>query len=207
MRRLMLCTAALAAVWCLTAPIPAHAIPVTGGVDVFWHIDFVGGWTGDGTSAQFSLGGAVFDAGGAFTTDDVTITFRLFGFSTVTVDGATCTANLGDPFAANCGTLTLRSAGLGPIPPSPPPLYTASTPFTISGHINVGPGYELTGAGTLTGYVCGTAQACIDAGLEASPALRYTFVGNVPEPSTGLLLGLALVVGAVSHRVHRPRQD
>jgi hypothetical protein len=66
-------------------------------------------------------------------------------------------------------------------------------PGTATGHLNVGPGYDFFGQGTVDGFYRIPIRD-----------LRYHFVAAVPEPPIwGMLLGGWLLVGLAAMR--RPR--
>jgi hypothetical protein len=101
-------------------------------------------------------------------------------------------------YSSPCGTLTFSS----PVPfesgPFSEPYVTAPVPFTLSGHLNVGPGYDVVGQGTLVGLYC--IHTICEGSYASAAALRYTF--TVPEPSTlGLVAtGLGLMACAWRRR-------
>jgi hypothetical protein len=76
--------------------------------------------------------------------------------------------------------------------------YEVTVPFTATGHLNVGDGYELVGSGLLHFEYC--PGAC---GGLVNPTASYIFA--TPEPST-LLLGSVALTMAVLARVRHLRR-
>jgi len=93
----------------------------------------------------------------------------------------------------NCGSLALTTSGLAGL--------GATAPFTATGHLNVGDGFDLVGQGTVGAFpYCQTGPGC------SNPAvlLNYTFSAPVPAPSSLLLLAaVALEVARKFIIVHR----
>ena len=106
-------------------------------------------------------------------------------------------------YSSPCGTLTFSS----PVPfesgPFSEPYVTAPVPFTLSGHLNVGPGYDVVGQGTLVGLYC--IHTVCEGSYASAAALRYTFA--VPEPTTLTLLfgGVVALMAVGSATKDRPR--
>jgi hypothetical protein len=75
--------------------------------------------------------------------------------------------------------------------------YDLSAPFTATGHLDVGDGFDLIGAGFLR------VEACFTCGPIPFQRSTYTFVA--PEPSTWLLLASGLVLGITCTVVRRRR--
>jgi len=103
----------------------------------------------------------------------------------VVVDGVgTCD---GVPLSTNCGFIQLAN---------PPAQLTAefdfrhydlSVPFTATGHLDVGDGFDIIGAGFLRAEFCATC-------FPNSVFQRWTYTFVVPEPFTWLLLASGLMV-------------
>jgi len=108
----------------------------------------------------------------------------------ITVGPDTC--NWGFVPSANCGFLTLTAAiPLNPVPGEP---FTIDPiPFTAAGHLNVGPGFDVFGQGSVTGRYCSVPTDC--QGF-AFPPDRLTYSFSVPEPPAFLsfLTGFGLVL-------------
>src|SRR5262245_19896087 len=102
----------------------------------------------------------------------------------ITVGADTC--RWGFVPSGNCGFLALTSSTA--IPPNPvpgEPFTIDPIPFTAAGHLNVGPGYDVFGQGSVTGTYCGHPSDC--QGF-AFPPDRLTYSFSVPEPPTFLSL-------------------
>jgi len=127
-----------------------------------------------------------------------------FGFdTTVTVDGVgTCVASGSPP---GCGFLLLRST---PVAFTADDLLSLRTiegdvPFTATGHLNVGGGFDLEGQGTMH---CRTEREIVTCGGEPCGSFRlwsasYGFApAVVTEPSTLLLAGIGLSTAVIAAR-------
>jgi hypothetical protein len=103
----------------------------------------------------------------------------------------------------DCGFLTLIAST--PIPPNPTPgqvFFTDPIHFVAAGHLNVGTGYDVFGAGSLTGAYCTSVDCSLNPFLNSIPSQSWVF--SVPEPSTFLLLFTGLSALALRLR-RRPR--
>src|SRR5262245_47769418 len=159
----------------LAAP-PAHAdlLMVSSGIGIFdWGGENIVGFGGEGWSVSYrSLSGGGLPQG----SDGVL--------------GGPSTAGMIDAFGDHCAWTFDSSASCGggrflfqaPGYPVgvffPPGTIVSNVPATLTGHLNIGPGYDFTGTGTLTAIYRGS-----------QPDLRFAIV---PEPST-----LTLVLGGI----------
>jgi hypothetical protein len=94
-----------------------------------------------------------------------------------------------------CGSMTLTSPQVLP-PPADWPAdvnYSATASFTAAGHLDVGPGFDFVGRGTLEVLECRDFSMSLC--FFTDRRLLYTF--TVPEPPTLLLLVGAGLVGLV----------
>ena len=145
------------------------------------------GLMGDGWSVSyFAQGGR----GGDGSSQRVSFTLGDLGaFGVVQAFGDVCTFDFHNPIAAaaDCGFVQFKAPTY---PQGAFPIGTTilDVPMTVAGHLNVGPGYDVVGQGTVDGVYDGTAIPYL---------LRY-HVAAVPEPSTlGLLVtGLGLMACA-----------
>jgi hypothetical protein len=126
------------------------------------------------------------------------------GFANVFVGAALCSGPPDD-----CGTITLTSRGLPPLPTNWPmnTPFIARVPFTATGHLNVGGGFDIVGRGVLTGIHCFTRDDFASCPSE-TPRLIYGFQSfTVAEPPTALLpiAGVMVLVAMIAvHRRRRP---
>jgi hypothetical protein len=183
---------ALVVVTILIGPRAAHATPltVTTGSISFLDLDKLGSFSGDGFSVDFPNNDFAISTDYLFTGNPTSVTFTLWN-ANVDVGSDQC--------VTDCGTFTLTSGGMAPMPADWPvdQNYYASTSFTMTGHLNVGPGYDIVGQGVVDGVQFGlvTQHPFGTAGL-----VQYTF--TTPEPSTLLLALVGLGACGVRRRVH-----
>jgi PEP-CTERM motif-containing protein len=184
-----------AVIWAPTAQ--ATTREITGGSiasNALGSRDSFAGLAGPGWSAQGQITG-IFYVGGAF-----------FGFgfdfnpaailpTQITVDGVTCMPATnsfpGDPCT---GAVFMTMAPFPPLQPG----FSGTEPFTATGHINVGDGFDIVGQGFVTLTSC---PGC-DFGF---PTASFDFV--VPEPSTLMLTSIGLGVVGVAWRKARRREN
>jgi hypothetical protein len=131
--------------------------------------------------------------------------FDGFNIGSVVVHGDTCSYLSPTVGFVNCGFISIVAAQ--PIAPPPPdlqgPFVTPPVPFTATGHLNVGSGYDIVGQGEVVGIYCSVMLngSCVPP-TRSVPALAYGFSAAVPEPSTLPLLvtGLGLMACAWRRR-------
>jgi hypothetical protein len=131
---------------------------------------------------------------------------------TVTVNGESCTV-LGIVGGPSCGSLTFLS-----VPTAEPPadwlpahafesFLSPAVPFVMLGHVNIGPGFDVVGSGTVDTLTCfaNFTGPCAPGGYafmgSGAPVSRFAFA-SVPEPSTAALLvtGSALLTALMLMR-------
>src|SRR5262249_54858860 len=153
----------------------AEPLTITGGDFVFSPTLAQGGAGGDGFGISF-LDQAGFRGGNPV---------NLLEFSNrnscclgqITVGPDIC--SFGFAPSGNCGFLALISSTAIPLNPVPGEPFTIDPiPFTAEGHLNVGPGYDVVGQGSVSGRYCSVPSDCL--GLAFPPdRLFYSF--SVPE--------------------------
>lgn len=202
----------------------AHAalFTITEGSMTFGPLDTLGDFSGDNVFMSFSVAmssGTGLDTSEAFGVGIFSIMGRPLGDemggATVTVligqMGETSCININSPIP--CGTISFTSPKLETRPADWPSTvdFSATAPFTATGHFNLGDGnaFDFGGQGTLTGTVCSGNSPGSLCNL-GSPVLQYTF--SVPEPPTLLLvvasfgmLGALFSARFVRDRWHRGR--
>jgi len=167
-----------------------EALTITGGSFVFSSQLGTGGASGDDFSISF-LDQAGFRGGNQV---------NLLDFSNrnscclgeIIVGPDTC--RWGFVPSGKCGFLALASSTAIPANPVPGEPFTIDPiPFTAEGHLNVGPGYDVFGQGSVTGTYCSVPTDC--QGF-AFPPDRLTYSFSVPEPPAFLsfLTGFGLVL-------------
>jgi hypothetical protein len=114
-------------------------------------------------------------------------------FGSVQVGSESCSLSAGVPQDFSCGFVTFTGS-------APLTGFGATAPFTASGHLNVGEGFDFVGEGVVrAGQYCATGP-CTDPGL----SLSWGFAAPVPEPSSLPLLATAALVVAgrliIAHR-------
>ena len=163
----------------------AEALTITSGGFLLLNDDSIGGGSGDDFSIfYFNLGGT-----GGFGRNQVQVLnftnpdpFTCCG-GAITVGSDTCSWGA-PPTGLNCGFLALISSAAIPPNPTPgEPFTTDPIHFVAAGHLNVGPGYDVFGTGSVTGTYCTHPSDCIF--FPSSPNLSYTF--SAPWPPTFLL--------------------
>jgi hypothetical protein len=187
-----------AMVMILTAVAHAEALYITDGTLVLEGLDSFGRFSGDGFSGGFSIPFGV-SVGFAFGTGTDPVSFLRplgagSGFASVIVGNANCTVLP----SFSCGTITVTSLPM-PLPPNndwlfDPNGFSVFTPFTATGHLNVGSGFDLVGQGTLEGLFCNPQVGCPQfGGLAGFTTLIYRFsAAPVAEPPTRLLAAFGL---------------
>jgi hypothetical protein len=160
----------------------AEALTITSGGFSLFNDDSIGGASGDGFSIFYFNFAGIGDGRNQvqvlnFTNPDP---FTCCG-GAITVGSDTCTWGA-PPTGLNCGFLALISSAAIPPNPTPgEPFTTDPIHFVAAGHLNVGPGYDVFGAGSVIGTYC-TDPECF---FRSSPNLIYTF--SAPWPPTFLL--------------------
>jgi hypothetical protein len=94
-----------------------------------------------------------------------------------------------------CGSIALTlPQGLPPAPPDhvPGTPIILMAPFTATGHLNLGPGFDLVGQGTASWFFC--VSPCDNTVPTAVLSFRFMSPATVPEPSLFLLLALGIAV-------------
>jgi hypothetical protein len=184
-------------------PGAAHATPlrITEG-GVFFEHEFGGGglFSGHNFSVWFQYGTSVIAPENIWGVETFIGHVPLFGGhgdAVAQVGGDVCVASELDE---RCGSITFTSRGLPPLPSPPVTPFRASVPFTATGHLTVGPGYDIVGRGMLT--------ACF--GSECSgggnSTIGYGFTAfAVDEPADALLPLLGFLVMAGMLVLHRQR--
>jgi hypothetical protein len=190
----------LVVVTVLTGAAHATSLTVTEGSVTDYTTDLFARFSGDGFSVLMSAPFGFGAFGGI-----ITIGFGAdSGFFRIVVGGLSC---VGPP--GNCGFVTLTSPHLATPPPDWPHNvnFIVAAPFTATGHLNVGDGFDLVGQGMLEGILCFdfSQSPCNEPGFESGKVSRYTFSATaVPEPSTLLLVVAALgALGALQRSVRR----
>jgi hypothetical protein len=159
----------------------AHAVPlpITGGfIDVRFSGDSFARFGGDGFSVEIGatipfVGPGTLNLGGEL----------FFGFVQVVVGNETCSFPTLEP-SFTCGFITLNH------PPLPTGSQTSfSAPFTASGHLNVGGGFDFVGQGIVVSDF-----RCPGVFPEFCTVIGYGFSVPVTEPPSLLLL----VAGALA---------
>jgi len=170
----------------------ATTLTITAGDAILYRLgDSSLGFIGDGWSVSYyAQGGRAGDG----SSQGVSFTLGLLGaVGVVQAFGDVCTFDYHNPVdaAADCGFVQFTA------PTYPQGVFPLGTmildiPMTVAGHLNVGPGYDFVGQGTVDGVYDGTSTAYL---------LRY-HVAAVPDPSTlGLVAtGLGLMACAWGRR-------
>jgi hypothetical protein len=192
----------LAVMTCIPREAQATPLTITGGGLFYTPFESAAGFAGD-DFAVFMSGAAGIATWEAFGVDTFTVSqdfHGALGSASVQVGTATCSGPPDD-----CGTITLASRGLPSIPvnwPTNVP-FVARVPFTATGHLNVGNGFDIVGRGILTGIHCSSGddfQPCDP----DTPQLFYSFHSvTVPEPPHALQPVAAAIVMAGMLVVHR----
>jgi hypothetical protein len=171
-----------------------EALTITGGSFIFSPTLGTGGASGDNFSISF-LDQAGFRGGQV-----VFANRNSCCLGQIIVGADTC--RFGFSPSEECGFLTLTSS----IPPNPvpgEPFTIDPIPFTAAGHLNVGPGFDVFGQGSVTGRYCSVPTDCLGF---AFPPDRLTYSFSVPEPPSLLLLAGALLAIAGMIPIVRRRQ-
>jgi hypothetical protein len=150
---------------------PAHAAIITEGTIEAFAFDTFASFSGAnfGVLLGYGVGFAASVSDGSvwlaeFTQNTLSIGGTSHGFAAVDAALGQCQSTNDETIA--CGFVTLTSNTRGPI-----------SPFTAAGHLDVGPGLDIMGRGTMEVFPCVS---------ESSPCIRWTF--SVPEPETAVLL-------------------
>ncbi len=180
----LLVAIALAAVTGLASA--AHATPIaTDGFVNLYPADISASFDGDGFSVSVTLPFSF--SGGPGSSITIPLGSSFGGNANVEVDGTVC----GAPPLPTCGVFTLTTEPFASLP----------APFTATGHLNVGDGFDFVGQGVVEPG-CGPGFGLPACNI-GTPIWVYRF--TVPEPSTFLLLGTSLGALAILHRQRAAR--
>jgi hypothetical protein len=169
---------------------------------VFFEHEFGGGGRLSGTnfSLFFAYGISVIppeDIWGVQTFIGHVPLFGNFGDAVVRVGQDECVA---DELDEDCGSITFTSRGLPPLPSPPVNPFRGIVPFTATGHLNVGSGFDIVGRGFL---IACHGSACSGGG---NSTIGYSFTSfTVDEPADALLPLLGVLVMAGMLAVARQR--
>jgi hypothetical protein len=205
---------ALAAVATVAAPAQATTLQITAGAVAFWRFDTSASLAGDDFSVfLFDTQGGLFP--GVYTGPSPASVPPFPGFSTVRVGDVTCQNRFirfedtlpGAPPLVSCLSLTLtnlKALATRPLDFPSDETFTSSAPFTAVGHMNVGEGFNIVGQGVVIATFCGANVTTFCQDGISQPFTIYQFTApetaTVPEPATVALLGVGLVVVAVTRR-------